>query len=335
MSKHALREGGEELIITNGDSGADLLRDANIGDHWLPWRDVLHEGPVPLTHDLPSLSIIRAEYIASKGWADKDQTLADFKERDDFLIHADKYPRVALWFEHDLYDQLQLIQILDAFLVYSIDRGRIHLVQADDYLGHQTPETIGRFIDKREPVTTEQFHLAKEAWTAFRQPTPEALVALLEKELTALPFLKSAVFRMLEELPAVGSGLSRSEQQILSLIDRGVSEVKELFLGSQKMEEAMFMGDWSFFDRVMGLAHCPTPLISGLENFGSNAYQNDEKRKEFLSAHIELTEFGNSVLSGDEDFASQNTIQFWWGGSQINADNPWRWDQKNKRVIKS
>ena len=34
------------LIITNGDSAADLLAAAGQGGTILPWRDVLHEGPI-------------------------------------------------------------------------------------------------------------------------------------------------------------------------------------------------------------------------------------------------------------------------------------------------
>ncbi len=35
------------LHLTNGDSAADLIREAGIGGKVLPWRDVLHMGPVP------------------------------------------------------------------------------------------------------------------------------------------------------------------------------------------------------------------------------------------------------------------------------------------------
>ena len=35
------------------------------------------------------------------------------------------------------------------------------------------------------------------AWAAFRQPTPEAWAHLLKEDLSALPFLRGAVLRML------------------------------------------------------------------------------------------------------------------------------------------
>ncbi|MGI9511113.1 MAG: hypothetical protein ACR2QJ_17380 [Geminicoccaceae bacterium] len=35
-----------DLVITNGDSAADRLRAAGCKAGILPWRDVLHDGPV-------------------------------------------------------------------------------------------------------------------------------------------------------------------------------------------------------------------------------------------------------------------------------------------------
>ncbi len=323
----------QELIITNGDSAADLLKEAKIGDHWLPWRDVLHEGPVPFTDDLSSLSLIRSKYLADKGWADSEQVGDDFKQRDDLVKDASRYENVVLWFEHDLYDQLQLIQILDFFASCSGKKDYLYLVQADDFLGHQTPQTIGRFLERKRQVAPEQFKLAQEAWLAFRQSTPESIVALLGKDLSALPFLKPSVQRMLEELPSISSGISRTEKQILTLVDESVSETRKLFHASQEMEEAPFMGDWSFFDRLMGLSHCKEPLVSGLENFSLNGYKDEKTRRAFLTTKLKLTEFGKAVRLGTENHARQNDIHFWWGGTEISATNLWCWDSGKRQLI--
>ena len=56
------------LHITNGDSAADLLTDAGIEGVILPWRDILHEGPVPATKNLSALSEVRARFIFNSGW---------------------------------------------------------------------------------------------------------------------------------------------------------------------------------------------------------------------------------------------------------------------------
>ena len=99
---------GGRLIVSNGGSAVDMLRDFGAQGTMLPWRDVLHDGPVP---DLPlqELSEVRAQFISSQGWAPLDEARAQFRERDRELLAAGQFEEIVLWFEHDLYDQLQLL----------------------------------------------------------------------------------------------------------------------------------------------------------------------------------------------------------------------------------
>jgi hypothetical protein len=193
----------------------ELLRRAISGAEVLPWRDVLHEGPVPLTATLAELTAIRGDYLADRGLGDREEIAANLKARDRGLARASAFERVVLWFEHDLYDQLQLLQILDWFS--RAERGDLLLVQASESLGWQTAQEIKALAALEQPVSDEQLALVADAWSAFRAPTPEPWQALLRGDLSPLPFLDQAVRRMLEELPGP-DGLSRSERQILTAL---------------------------------------------------------------------------------------------------------------------
>ncbi|MBA2483483.1 MAG: hypothetical protein H0V39_03495, partial [Nitrosomonas sp.] len=103
------------LNITNGDSTVGVMEKANIPGDFLPWRDVLYEGPVPDDLLLENLSKIRANFIINRNWGKPETVKQSFIERDNTFKSFDKYKKVILWFEHDLYDQLQLLQILDWF----------------------------------------------------------------------------------------------------------------------------------------------------------------------------------------------------------------------------
>jgi hypothetical protein len=100
------------LHITNGDSAKAAIEMAGLGGTVLPWQDVLHEGPVPAGLSLAQLRGIRAAFIANQGWGTYDTILAQFVQRDEIALRASEYEQVYLWFEHDLFDQLQLIQVL-------------------------------------------------------------------------------------------------------------------------------------------------------------------------------------------------------------------------------
>src|SRR6185436_9837159 len=99
----------ETLHVTNGDHAVAVLRAAGMQGEILPWRDVLHEGPVDAALPLEAHSKLRARFIAEAGWAPRAEVEASFAERDAALRGSSRAPEVVLWFEHDLYDQLQLI----------------------------------------------------------------------------------------------------------------------------------------------------------------------------------------------------------------------------------
>jgi hypothetical protein len=61
------------LHVTNGDSAAEGIRASGVAGEVLPWRDVLHEGPVPAGLALAELSRVRAGFIADKGWGEAEE----------------------------------------------------------------------------------------------------------------------------------------------------------------------------------------------------------------------------------------------------------------------
>ena len=334
VSRH-IAGGGEpvsDLVITNGDAAGELLRRTLLGDEVLPWRDVLHEGPVPLADTLEGLTATRVEYLASAGGGDIGAIEFELTARDRGLAMNGEFERVVLWVEHDLYDQLQLLQVLDWFADHLRGPGTLLLVQTEDYIGRQEPEAIPQLAASAVPVTKSQLDLAKRAWMAFRQSTPAAWAELLSEDLSALPFLRAAVLRMLEELPGP-DGLSRTERQMLAVIEADES-VKALgvFMAVQKMEDAEFMGDWSFWRLLNDLSLAKEPLIAGLEA-APFQHQDPERAKAYLTSRLSLTSLGKAVLAGGADWSKHRTVDRWWGGTHLTEDNLWRWDPQAERLM--
>jgi hypothetical protein len=100
------------LHITNGDMAVGVLRAAEFPGTFLPWRDVLHDGPVPAGLSLQQLSRVRVEFIVSCGWGKAEEAGRQFLTRDGTLDASANEDEIVLWFESDLYDQLQLCQVL-------------------------------------------------------------------------------------------------------------------------------------------------------------------------------------------------------------------------------
>jgi hypothetical protein len=152
------------------------------------------------------------------------------------LRRAGEHDEIVLWFEHDLYDQLQLIQVLDGL---SALRGPpISLVCEAEYLGNMAPERAAELFSLRTPLTRRHFQEAQSAWAAFRSSDPLQIDPSKPK---ALPFLGAALRRHLEEFPWTSDGLSRSQRQIREALNDGPLSLPELFRRTH--EEPAFLGD--------------------------------------------------------------------------------------------
>jgi hypothetical protein len=240
------------LHVTNGDCALAVLSRAVSGS-FLPWRDVLHEGPVRAGLALEALSAERARFIADAGWASHEEASRAFRERDAAFREAGRHDEIVLWFEHDLYDQLQLIQVLDGLA--ELRGPPISLVCEAEYLGTMTPERAAELFSLRTPLTRRHFQEAKAAWAAFRSSSPYDLENL---NIRALPFLSAALRRHLEEFPWTTDGLSRLERSIAEALKDGPLPFDELF--QRVKEEPRFLGDtvlaWHL-ERLQRNAHRP------------------------------------------------------------------------------
>src|ERR1700754_402024 len=145
------------LHVTNGDSTVPGIEATGVGGDVLPWRDALHEGPVPEGLDAAELRTVRAEFLAGCGWGAADAIEADMRARDERLATAlTRDEVVVLWFEHDLYDQLQLLQILDA--VDGSDE--VEAILADRFLGAMADTELAALWPQRAPLRGDQLALA-------------------------------------------------------------------------------------------------------------------------------------------------------------------------------
>lgn len=322
-----------ELIITNGQTAVNLLTAAGIGDSAFAWNDVLHEGPVPLTGTLAELSQIRADFFAALGDIDVAVVRRRFAERDTAFRNHRDHERIVLWFEHDLYDQLQLIQILDALSTQDGRENDLFLVQAPDYIAACAPEKLHEIARLEQDVSLDQRVIARAAWAAFRQPRPVSWAALLDVDTHALPYLRAAVQRTLEDLPAPGTGLSRTEWQMVAAVAAGADRPHTLFRAVQQMEQAVFMGDLTFWRWLDGLAFAREPLVGGVREGGIAAARAQDEIRSYLTQQISVTDFGRAVLARAADHALVNGIDRWLGGTHLTTDMLWRWDARQRRLI--
>ncbi|HEX2645359.1 MAG TPA: DUF1835 domain-containing protein [Thermoanaerobaculia bacterium] len=320
------------LHVLNGDCAADQLRDSGVPGRITVSADVLHEGPVPAGLSLERWRKTRARYLAESGYGDYDQCLTTLTQWDRALEGYRSYDEVVLWFEHDLFDQLLLIRLLDWFSTRDLGLTRLSLISIAEHpavprfigMGQLTPEQMAGLMDRRQRVTGAQTVLARHAWRVFSAPEPVGIELLLKRDTSALPFLEGALRRHLEEFPAVRNGLSRTEEEILTVLAEGSTTFEDLFRTVQALEERPYLGDTTFLRIVRELAARPWPLVR-LEPGANDS---------FRAQHVTLTSTGTAVLAGKEDRVRLHGIDRWLGGVHLSGgEAAWRWDAERGRMV--
>lgn len=303
------------LHITNGDGALYLLKKAGVLGTHIAWRDALNEGPVPSGLSLEETSELRARYLAERGFGNPIKLIHEFERRDVQVRRAGDFDEVVLWFEHDLYDQLQLLQALTALEELDLEPGRVSVVQTDHYLANMTVDEITPLLPKRRTATPAIFKSARRSWERFTASSPSELLAAAGEDAIGLPLLRSALQRLCEEYPWKRDGLSRSQRQALYAVTQGPARLEDLFSRAQAREEAHFQGERAFELMLQDLAR------------GDGAIIEEEEGR------LVPTALGRRVVAGDADWLDERPIDRWIGGVHLLPGNVTRWDDDAGRLV--
>lgn len=325
-----------DLLITNGDGAANLLKASTITGDVLVWRDPMHHGPFPFG-DLEEISEVRARYLVGDD-NDPAEAIRDFHLRNTHLNGFRTYDAVVLWFEHDLLDQLQILQILDWFADEDLGNTALRMVCINAFpgmdqfrgLGELTLDQIATLNKASTPVTPDQLRLAQEGWAAFCSSDPRDLSGFLESDLSALPFLKAALLRHLQEYPWHDTGLTRSEMQILTLVRQGIDNPVDIFIKNMDLEDALFIGDWPTFQIIERL--CEAGLLAcAPDAFWYPAWTKAD-RPRFQAQNLHLTERGRHVVDRQETAFDVILRDQWLGGVHLSSVNRiWTWNDLSRQ----
>jgi hypothetical protein len=305
--------------VTNGDMTVPRLRGTGLAERIMPWRDVLHEGPVP---DVPDdeLRRIRTDFLGVSPRV--------FEERDR-LLEEHRRGEYVLWFEADLYDQLQIVQILARLHELGVAPERITLICVGEHLGIAHFGGLGQLTSEQlarlpaiaaTTLSAAGLEHATRAWAALRAPEPGGLAAIVSTPSDELRFVAEAYDRLSREYPSTRDGLALTERRLLAAVADGAPTAGAAFVRYGAREPRPFLGDGTAFDRLTTLAAAPTPLLEA-----ARPVRHDTP--------LRLTEAGRDVLAGRQDHVALNGIDRWIGGVRLTGtDVPSRWDEGTESI---
>ena len=294
---------------------------------------------MPAGLPLRELSRARADFLASSELGNRDEILRDFEDRDNCLRRFTDYDEVVLWFEWDLYDQLQLLQILDFFEPHSADylaetNTRISLVCIEGYLGNHPAARFESMFEERREVSRPMLDLARDAWAAFRSDDPRNIEIAMQQDTLSLEFLEGALVRHLEEFPSVRNGLSRSERQILEAVSQRPLSFAEIFRRTSQREERVYCGDAVVAGYIERMSRHAFPLLLHPTGEPVDAPHTADDSRAFRNSEIALTSTGREVLREESDWIELGGSDRWLGGVHLERGNVrWRWDSGSRRIV--
>jgi hypothetical protein len=326
------------LILTADSSSAGGLKQAYLADIVVSLELRLVLGPLPQEAELAAFVAPRTAQKPGGHWLDhgSPRHMQKFGGRDFGLIElCQRCETIELWLETEPNSQLVLIWLLDYLRSHSNAVTNLVLRHVNARLGDAEPRQIAKWQFADVGVTDDHFEIASLAWQAYRAPTPQPWFNLLNTDLSMLPQLRRCGLELLEELPMPDSGLGATEMRMLELISEGNACPPDVFPGHQKRNERRVFGYWEIGSLLDGLARCPAPVVSGLDEgpFTSEMHDDRDRHARYKQSRLSLTELGQAVLAGRDDFSRHNPTSRWWGGTKLTNNNLWRWDPAKQALV--
>lgn len=234
--------------ILNGDCLAEQLKETNLHGECIICRECLVVGPAQ-QGTLASFWKDRADFIQDTYHDDvagyNQKVVSEFSKIQSIPPEAE----VCLWFEHDLFCQVNMWFIMSLFYKDGIKRNisRVFPVIQDARdtwkgFGIADAAMLELAYAQRVFITDDDLKLGNDLWSAYSAHDLKALKALAASETKSYKFLPQVCMAHIERFPQ-GNRLSRPERVLMELIDQSNGEFAELFSAFNDREGIYGFGD--------------------------------------------------------------------------------------------
>lgn len=304
------------LHVLNGDATLHQFERAGMKGEKMIWREVLSEGRVPETIGAEAFWEVRSSFFESFFEVEEEKyhqlTVEEFEKVESFS----DYEEITLWFEYDLFCQLNLMALLSWFAGQHLDKAKLSLVCVGIVpgykdlvgLGEIDPELFPQLFEERQRLSRKDLDFAQKFWAVFSSDNPTSLLSLADSHAAQFPYLPAAVKAHLQRFPSVNNGLNIIEDRMMRIVHSGIRDRNKI-VGQILSEDTHYgFGDWQYFVYLKNLY----PLLQDEDGLSVNS-------------------LGQKVLDGEEDFIKWAKHDYYWGGVHYKA---FRWDEKNKKLIR-
>ena len=318
------------LHLVNGESTALLMKNAHVPGIIESADEILMEGPARNRLARRQDWVFRAEQLETYLEIPRDQYMAGVQRRTQLLEQALLHGEVVLWFEEDVFCQVNYMQLLSWLADHAPKLEQFtYVCPPTERLGELSPARLDQLFAERKPVTPALIQLADRAWSAYTHEDPFELQSLIEQaDFMAWPALRDGLRAHLARLPDASAGVNRIEHTLLSAIQRGASNFHTIFGALSEQLPEYGVPDGAVVRYLVDLA--ATPALATIATGNGAVSISVDSAIEWSFA---LTPLGRAVLSGEDDYAKYAEFDRWLGGMHLTGIPAWRWNSELQLVV--
>jgi len=252
------------LHITNGDSTTNYLQKLNIQGDFITWREMLCEGKTEVNvgseHFWKSRFVFLKESYRITKKQFIDLTLKEYRN----LCNQKTQEEIVLWFEHDLFCQVNMLAVISWLKRYRKGRA-ISLVcsgtinESDKMFGlsQLSEKQIRNHYKNKIELTQDDIEYADYVWQLYCSNNPIQLQNVYQYQPSeTFKYLTDSLLSHLQRFPSLGNGLNAVENNILTIASKNDFSTKNKLVGAILQSEDHYgFGDLQYFKKVEDLKH--------------------------------------------------------------------------------
>ncbi len=306
----------DKLHILNGDSTLHLFQQSGIPGDAFVWNEILCEGPVKFEVASQEFWDTRLAYVTEvfgPGASNYRQLIEGFS----ILQHHDKYNEIILWYEYDLFCQVNLMAILSYLnsegLIHKLAISLICVGEEEGYdrlvgLGQIPVHRYEKLFKERTPLSEPDLDFATNVWMSYCSEDPNELDFALMPHPT-FKYLSGSMLAHFKRFPNKKTGLSSIEDQILTYIQQENPKGPDEIVRNSLQNQGYYgFGDMQYFHYIKMME----PLLSFEKN-------------------ISLSDLGKSFLKGKVKRDVVASLDYPIGGTTAST---YYWQESNNSLVK-
>lgn len=284
----------KQLHILNGQTTLHLFRESKITGETFVWDEILSDGPVLYEVASEQFWQVRREFVVAtfgQGATGYSNLVAGFEKVRGF----NRYEEVVLWYEYDLFCQVNLIALLSWFYNQkALNKVKISLICVGKEPGYNRLVGLGQLpvrrypelLEKRKALSEANLRYADTVWNSYADENPAELSFACVPH-PIFQYLGKSIQAHLERFPD-HTGLSVIEREILqSVSGESLPNVDFLVRHMLQWQHYYGFGDLQYYYYIKSLK----PFIEfgdtlTLNEIGKKSLEEQLDRKSFPSLNL-------------------------------------------------